>query len=507
MADPKALPLAQAGLRAQALRAEGKSIALCHGTFDLLHIGHVRHLQKAREFADALFVTITADRFVSKGPGRPVFNERLRSENLAALACVDWVSVVPEPTAIAAIEAIRPDVYVKGSDYQKPDEDITGNIARENRAVAEAGGRTVYTDEITFSSSKLLNEHFSVFSPEVKDYLRHFREAHTADEIIDAVKGLAGMKVCVIGDAIVDEYHYTDILGPTGKGNIFAVRHQHTERFAGGSLAVANHIAGFCGEVALMTGLGGRNSHEAFIREKLAANVTPAFFVRPEAPTLVKSRFVDMDAQKLFEVYYCDDSPPPESLAHGMLAWIEERAGEFDLVVAPDFGNGFITDAMARAISKHSRFLAVNTQRNSGNRGFHTVRRYPRADFVSLNEPELRLALHNRHDPVEQVAERVAAKVDADFIAVTQGTRGLLLRDMQARLTHQTPALSINVVDRVGAGDAFLSLASVCLAGGLGPELAAFVGAAAAAIDVQIVCNRESVTPVKLFKYITTLLK
>ncbi len=507
MAPQKVLPLAAAGSQAAQARAEGKTVALCHGTFDLLHIGHVRHLQSAKQYGDVLFVTITADAYVNKGPGRPVFNESLRSENLAALACVQHVSVVHESTALAAIEAIKPDFYVKGSDYQKPDDDITGNIARENNAVATAGGRTVYTDEITFSSSKLLNEHFSVFSPEVKDYLRHFGEARAADEIIDQIKGLRGLKVCVVGDAIVDEYHYTDILGPTGKGNIFAVKHVDVERFAGGSLAVANHLAGFCDEVALMTGLGEKNSFEGFIREKLKANISPVFFHRKDAPTILKSRFVDRDAQKLFEVYYCDDSPPPEELDAAMQAWLRERLAEFDLVLVPDFGNGFITLGMARLLSERARFLAINTQRNSGNRGFHTVRRYPRADYVSLNEPELRLALHNRHDPIEQVAQQVAEKVGAKHIAVTRGTRGLLLRDMAGRRTHQTPALSINVVDRVGAGDAFLSLSALCLAGRLAPDIAAFVGAAAAAIDVQIVCNRESVEPVKLFKYITTLLK
>jgi sugar/nucleoside kinase (ribokinase family) len=149
----------------------------------------------------------------------------------------------------------------------------------------------------------------------------------------------------------------------------------------------------------------------------------------------------------------------------------------------------------------------VNTQVNSGNRGFHVINRYSRADFVSLNEPELRLAAHNRHDPVEAVAEQVAERVGARFLAVTRGSRGVMMLDRENRMVHNIPALSTKVVDRIGAGDAFLSLSGLCLGGHLPANLAAFVGSAAAAIDVQIVCNREPVDKTMLYKYVTTLLK
>jgi sugar/nucleoside kinase (ribokinase family) len=135
------------------------------------------------------------------------------------------------------------------------------------------------------------------------------------------------------------------------------------------------------------------------------------------------------------------------------------------------------------------------------------IHRYPRADFVSLNEPELRLAAHNRQDPLESVAKHVGKLAKVKQLAVTRGTKGMLMYDRQEETFHKVPALSTKVVDRIGAGDAFLSLAGLCLGGGIAPEVAAFVGSAAAAIDVQIVCNREPVDSVGLQKYISTLLK
>ncbi len=505
--ESKILELDLLEKKADELRNQGKKLVLCHGTFDLIHVGHIRHLQRAREEGDALFVTLTADAFVSKGPGRPVFNEMLRCENMAALECVDYVGLIREVTAIPAIRAVKPHIFAKGSDYQKPGDDITGNILKERNAVEEIGGQTVYTDEITFSSSKLLNAHFSVFPSDVKDFLRHFGERYTSDQVIDAIKALENLNICVVGDAIVDEYNYTENLGQTGKGNIFAVEHKSSELFAGGSLAVANHISGFCSKTTLVTGLGERNSYESFIRSKLAPNIDPIFFFREDAPTILKSRYVDPDAQKLFEVYDYEDKPPARELELEICQWLERNLGSFDAVIVPDFGNGFITDAMAQVISKHAKFLAVNTQINSGTRGYHTVNRYPRVDYVSLNEPELRLAVHNRYGPLEEVAQMVAERVQASFITTTMGARGLVMRSMQERLSYQVPALSIQVVDRVGAGDAFLSISGICLGGGMAPEMAAFAGAAAAALDVRIMCNREAISPTALFKYMVTLLK
>lgn len=484
----------------------GKTIALCHGGFDLIHVGHIRHLQAARERADVLFVTLTADAFITKGPGRPVFNQDLRAESMAALGCVDHVALIDDITALPSINAVRPHFYVKGSDYKVAEDDLTGNIRREMDAVRAAGGETVFTNEITFSSTALLNEHFDVFPPEARTYLDAVRTQSSASDVIAELEALRGLKVCVVGDAIVDEYNYTEPMGQTGKGHILAARWLERERFAGGALAVANHIAGFCAHVTLVTGLGTQKSYEDFIRGKLRDNIQPQFFYREDAPTIVKNRYVDTDANKLFEVYHFVNSPPPEAMEAEAAEWLSQNLAQFDAVIVPDFGNGFIGDKMVNALCGHARFLAVNTQVNSGNRGFHTIKRYRRADFVALNEPELRLAEHDRFGDLEQLAHRVAEQLNTRWLAATLGTRGLTLFDREDH-NHHVPALSVKVIDRVGAGDAFLSLAGICLAGGMRPERAALVGAAAAAIGVSIVCNRESVSPQALFKYLVTLLK
>jgi sugar/nucleoside kinase (ribokinase family) len=310
-----------------------------------------------------------------------------------------------------------------------------------------------------------------------------------------------------VGDAIIDQYHYATPLGQSGKGNIMAVRHDYEEQFAGGAIAVANHIAGFVGSVTLVTALGLEDNHEEFISEKLQPNVDPVFYYYQDAPTVTKRRFVDADLGKMFEVYFFKEDPTLVGTEDAVCRYLNDNAGSYDLVMVPDFGNGFITPRLVQALCDKAKYLAVNTQINSVNRGYHVIHRFPRADFVSLNEPELRMAAHNRHDPLEVVADEVARMVGAKQLAVTRGTKGVVIFDGVGQEGYHVPALSTKVVDRIGAGDAFLSLTGICLANGMNPEVAAFVGSAAAAIDVQIVCNREPIASSTLLKYIGTLLK
>ncbi len=141
------------------LKKQGKKVALCHGCFDLMHPGHIKYFQSARKLGDALAVTITPDRFVDKGPGRPVFNQNLRAESIAALECVDFVAVNEWLTAEKTLEKLLPDYYVKGQEFEKL-EDKTGKIQKEFEVVKRLGIEMRFTHEIVFSSTELLNKYF-----------------------------------------------------------------------------------------------------------------------------------------------------------------------------------------------------------------------------------------------------------------------------------------------------------------------------------------------------------
>ncbi|MBL79121.1 MAG: cytidyltransferase [Nitrosomonadaceae bacterium] len=507
MTAEKIVSIEEIARYAKGLRKEGKRVVLCHGAFDLMHSGHIRYLQRAKQEGDILLVTVTADSFVNKGPGRPVFGEQLRAENIAALACVDQVAINNSLSAVDALNKIRPNIYAKGAEYRSHGDDVTGNISREQQAVEKYGGNIFYTDEVTFSSSSLLNEYFNVFPSETKLFLQDFRSRWTDKDIHQQLASLSDLKVLVVGDAIIDQYHYSTPLGQTGKGNVLAVRYDSEEQFAGGAIAVANHIAGFVNSVTLATGLGQFDSHEQFIRSKLLSNVSPQFFYFKDAPTVTKRRFVDGDMFKFFEIYFFKEEMKLSDEGENICKWLDDNLAFYDVVIVPDFGNGLITSDMIKVLGDKAKYLVVNTQINSGNRGYHVIHKYSRVDFASLNEPELRMAAYNRHDPLEAVIKKISGLVEVQQIATTRGTKGVIVFDKKDKVFHRVPALSTRVVDRIGAGDAFLSLAGLCAGKGLSAEVAAFVGSVAAAMDVQIICNREPIDPVSLNKYVSTLLK
>ena len=490
---------------------KNKKIVLCHGMFDLVHLGHIRYFQEAKKQGDVLIVTITADEFCRKGPGKPAFSEDLRAESLAALEVVDYVAICPYLTAIEAIELIKPNIYAKGKEYEIESDDITGMISKEREAIESSGGRIFYTNDLVLSSSSLLNSNFNVFTAEVKDYLNTLRSDYTITEIVNALRSVKKSKVLIIGESIIDRYTYVTPLGQSGKGIHFVVRNKYSEEYAGGSIAVANHVASFVDDVALFTGIGSDakgETYEKFIREELISNVTPNFFFFEDAQTIVKERFVDDELRKFFEVYFSEEEPQAsEQEELDACEWLEVNIPKYDIVIVADYGNGFITDSMTKIISDKSKFLAVNTQINSGNRGYHVVNRYTKADFVSLNEPELRLASHNRYNSVEKLTKKLSEKLNTKFTSITQGPKGLYTYNANNDSSFRVPALSSKVVDRVGAGDAFLSLSAICLGNNVQDEISIFVGAAAAAIDVQIVGNKTTIDSVDLEKYLTALLK
>ena len=493
---------------ARSLRAMGRRIVLAHGTFDLLHMGHVRHLEEARRQGDALLVTVTDDAFVNKGPGRPVFTAALRAEMLGALAYVDAVAINRAPTAENVIAAIRPDVYVKGSDYAEAKDDVTGKIVDERRSVEAHGGRIHFTDDIVFSSSTLLNRHFDVHEPELQAYLDGLRGRDALGQLLDLLESIRDKRVLLVGDAIIDEYQYVSPLGKSPKENLIATLYCDREVFAGGVIAAANHVAGFCREVAVLTCLGADDGYEPLVRRSLKPNVRLDAITRPEAPTTRKCRFVDRDYfRKLFEVYFMDDAPIAGALEDEFVARIARHAREFDVVVVTDFGHGLVTPAAVDALSREARFLAINAQSNSANQGFNLVTKYPRADYVCIDAPEARLAVHDKYSDLEHVAaELLPARVACERMILTHGRNGCVTWDRHTG-PRRIPAFTRRALDTMGAGDAFLAVTSPLVATGADMELVGFIGNAVGAMKVGIVGHRHSVEKVPLMKYLQTLLK
>ena len=487
-------------------RRDGCRIVHCHGVFDPLHVGHIKHFQQARQFGDVLVVTVTPDHFVNKGPHRPVFTGTLRAEAIAALECVDYVAVNEWATAVNTIQLLKPAYFVKGSEFETG-KDRTGAISVEQEAVESVGGEIAFTHDLTFSASNLVNRHLSVFPPEVSEYLAQFSDRYGADDVLRYLDRAQQLKVLVVGEAIIDEYQYCETMGKSGKEPILASRYLDQERFAGGALAVANHVASFCDNVSLLTYLGRENSHEDFIREHLSPNVDPHFLYLDGAPTIVKRRFVERyPLQKLFEIYEMCDDERAAALTPSLSRQLRGLLPNYDVVIVTDFGHGMMTQPVIDLLGTEAPFLSVNTQMNAANRGFHTISKYPRADYISISESEVRLDARSRIRDLREIAAGLGAKLSCRQLMITRGKSGSVCYDALAGF-HEVPALTTQVVDRVGAGDAVLGVTSLCAAQRAPIDVIGLIGNAVGAQAVATVGNQRPVARNELVRYIECLLK
>lgn len=509
-ADGKILSLDRLATVADTLHRRGRRLVLCHGVFDLFHIGHLRHLKSAREFGDILVVSLTGDKYVNKGPDRPAFPSELRAELMAALDLVDYVTVVEEPSALPAISAVKPDYFVKGGEYLAPEQDITGKIVHEKAMVESFGGELVFTQDITFSSSHLLNNYFAFHDEAARSYLTRLRRDGLEREVQGLFERIAGMRFVVVGETIIDRYVYVDAMGKAAKENIIATLQRNEEVFAGGVVAVANTLAALTANVELITFVGdpamGEN-YETLIRESLNPAVTVKLIRRSGSPTVRKTRYVEPTyVRKLFEVYDMDDRPMPadaEVKFHRLLSDALTRA---DGAIVCDFGHGMISRKTVDLLKRKARFLAVNAQSNAGNIGYNLIDKYPRADMICIDAMEARLAVRDKHASIpEIITDRLPKLIDSPNILITDGRHGCYAKadDGAAHI----PSFGGNVVDTVGAGDAFFALAAPCIAAGADCEIGGFVGNVAGAIKIGIVGHRRYLTRFEIQRYISTLLK
>ena len=495
------------GRKIELLRGQGKSVALCHGVFDLVHPGHIRHLSAASKESDILFVSVTSDQFVNKGPGRPVYNSTLRAETLAALECVDYVTISDRPTAIDIITIIKPDVYVKGADYISIRDDVTGMIQEEINAVEASGGRVTFTDEMSMSSSELINTYFDVFRPETQNWLKNLRNRWSSDDIIQKIYKIRDLKILVIGEAIIDDYFFCEGLGKSSKDPILAFRYLSDESHAGGSLAVANHVAGLCGKVGLISLLGETDSRVQFIKESLNSKIDFMPVRQTGAPTIHKRRFIDTHSgSKVFELYLMEDAPIDAVTAEKLVSTTKKVIDDFDVIIVTDYGHGMMTPSLIDLVENSGKFLAVNTQSNAGNRGLNTISKYKKADYVCLNGSELQLELKTRAEDFRVLVQNLDTKLDCKKYTVTLGREGTLHYDAKDGFT-EIPALAQNVIDRVGAGDAVLSATAPLVSIETDWTIVGLIANLVGAEIVADMGNRNTLESANLIKHIMSILR
>lgn len=478
----KVVPLADlARVRAQ---HRDRTIVLCHGAFDLVHTGHLIHFEEARALGDLLVVTITADKHIMKRRAVSLREEH-RARQVASLEIVDYVAIVDEPSAVAAIEALHPDIYIKGAEYSNLLLDKTSNISHEKTLVESCGGRLHFTSGETFSSTKL--SHFLLSSPEaVQDnpLLRNdrvmFRDVSDRGFTLEDVKAFLAaasrLRVCLLGETIVDEWVDVSVENISQKSRCVAGLETARVRQIGGAGIVALHLASFVKSV------------ECYTNGLRAADVPRNVTVVPlaDAP-LVKTRFVDKDTgYPLFE--------SKQLLLEDVRRDRRPQFDDYDAVLIADFGHGLLDPVTLnrQLAGKRRAVVSAMVQVNSSNYGYNLPTKYAGADYYSLNRTEAELCLHEQGLALPELVDRMAGLLGTDDLSVTDGGGGVLARIGDERFA--LPTLSTSVVDTIGCGDAYFALSSLAVALGQPARMVALAGSIGAAAMAQRRCNERPIS-------------
>lgn len=458
-------------------------IVLCHGVFDVLHIGHVKYFQSAKRWGDHLVVSITSDRFVNKGPNRPYFTQEIRKNMLEQLSIVDEVVISDSPTSVEIIKKIKPDFYVKGPDYKKKEDDVTGGIYEEEQAVIENGGQVVFTDDETFSSSNLINKMFNHNTNEQNTIIEKVKQAGGIEVIEEILDKISKFKVLVCGEYITDKYIFCQPEGVSNKSANISARYRYEEVYTGGTEAISKHISSF---------VNGVNS----------------FF--DKSFNCTKTRYLTHDTnQKMFEVTNIKDDIWSYRKPDRFIEWIKKQSESSDIVMFCDFGHGVFEQDVLTHIKMIDTFIALNVQTNSSNLGFNPFTKHSRFDYLTMDLKEARIATHDRYSDRLTLFENVRdmIKGHCKHLSMTLGSNGSFFSTTDNNFLSKSPAFADNIVDTMGAGDAFFAITSLLVKAECPEVMVPFLGNVFAGLKTKIIGNKNAVSKANFIKAVRSILK
>lgn len=492
------------------LKLNNKKIILCHGVFDLLHAGHIMHFQESKNLGDVLVVSLTQDKFVHKGPNRPIIKLKQRMEIISQLKCVDYVVANFKADATSIIKEIQPDIYSKGLDYKNNKVDFTRKILSEKKAVQNIGGKIYYTQSKLFSSSKIINDLSINLNNTQKKYLDLTKSKIKSSQISfeKDVEKFKELKVLIIGEAIIDKYVFCEALGKSGKEPMLVMRDLESKKYLGGTLAIAKNISSYCKKVSVLTYLGSERSEIKFMKKNLPKNVELNYVIKENSPSNIKTRFVDhINLTKLFGVYTIGADMISKKNEENLLKKLKKNIKNFDLVIVSDYGHGLITDKLRAYIMKNSKFLSVNAQLNAANIGFHNIAKYKFSDLLIINENELRYEMRDKESNLNTLMINLTNKVKTRFLVVTSGKDGSKILNTRNKNIINCPAFTHEAKDKIGAGDTFLSLLSLCIKKNMLLELSMLISSLGAAENVKNLANSKYTSNIEMKKFLKSYLK
>ena len=457
-----------------------KTTVLVSGAFNVLHPGHLRLLRFAKECGDQLIVAVNSDRIAMGGAYVP---EDLRLEVVQSNNWVDEAFLIDEPIA-QVIARLQPNIVVKGKEHET-------KFNPELSVLEVYGGRLIFSSgETVFSSIDLLRSEFLQSKSGVielpTDYMK--RHSISIERLLSLINSFSRLKVCVIGDLLVDEYITCEALGMSQEEPTLVVTPLDTTRFLGGAGIVAAHAAGL-GASALFISVAGNDMHSTFARGALEqAGVTSHLLIDDSRPTPHKQRYRSK-GKSLLRVNHLHQRSISVALQAQLQKQFELIVPGIDLLVFSDFNYGCLPQALVHSLigvaNSQKVRLAADSQSSSQ---VGDISRFRGMDLITPTEREARISTRNHEEGIVVMAEQLRKQALANNILIKLGEEGVLVHagetDPHFGLDDRISALNSAPKDSSGAGDSMLISSALTLASGGNIWEAACVGSLAAAIQV-----------------------
>jgi rfaE bifunctional protein kinase chain/domain len=470
-----------ATIREKARRA--RKVVFVSGNFNVLHPGHLRLLNFAKDCGDFLVVGVFPD-----SNGKIHVPEHLRLEALQAISVVNYAFILGTPPE-KFIAMLKPAVVVKGKDRE-------GGENPEREVVESYGGKLLFgSGEVRFSSldllqKELLETNFSTIQKPL-DYPE--RRGFSIKALADVVRKFTSLKVVVLGDLIVDEYINCEALGMSQEDPTVVVTPLRSDRFVGGAGIVAAHARGLGADVSYLY-VAGNDECARYAEGMLGHYGVKAECVVDESrPTTLKQRY-RAQGKTLLRVSHLKQHDIPHEIADALIEKACKALTGTNLLMYSDFNYGCLpqraVDEIA-AFCRGRRIMMVADSQSSSQ--LSDVSRFKGMRLLTPTEREARLATRDFSSGLVVLAEAVRRKAQAEHVILTLGSEGLLVQvpdaDSQNFVTDQLPAFNSAPKDVSGAGDSVLACASMALAVGADIWQSAYLGSIGAALQVSRVGN------------------
>ncbi len=461
-----------------------KKVVMCHGVFDVVHPGHVRHLVYAKSKADILVVSITADKFIKKGIYRPHVPEKIRALNLAAFEMVDYVIIDNNDKPINIIKKIKPDFFAKGFEYTSVG--LPKATREEQNVVNRNGGKMLFTPgDVVYSSTKILKLDLPKLHMEKLYFL--MKENNIDFEYLKKViNNFKKYKVHVVGDTIIDTYTRTNFIGGQTKSPTFSVLYRNHEDYIGGAGIVSKHLSMAGAKVVFTTVLGDDKLKDFVVRELKKSKIKLNAFIDNTRPTINKNVIISKN-YRLLKIDTLDNQPVSQSIVKSMGDKIKREKS--DAVIFSDFRHGIFNNLSIKSLcsSIPKKLLKVADSQVASRWG--NITDFKNFDIITPNEREGRFATADQDSTVGSLATKIQVKSKCKNLILKLSERGIFCSTTKkiknSYFSIDSFANPSNVVDPVGSGDALLAYSTLAMLDTKSILVAGIIGSIAAACECE----------------------